>query len=174
MQIPSALNATRPAVKPWYAQLWPWLLMLGPFVVLVAGGFTIWLAVTSPDAMVVDDYYVRGKTINQDLRRDQVASAMRLTLATQYVPATGQISGSLRSAGVPLAGKIRLHLTHATLPEKDLHLAAEVGPDGQFSMALPMLERARWQVLVESEQRDWRLNGSWKWPEQQKIDIAAD
>ncbi|MFD2271608.1 hypothetical protein ACFS07_11740 [Undibacterium arcticum] len=39
---------------------------------------------------------------------------------------------------------------------------------------MPMLERARWQVLVESERRDWRLIGIWKWPQQQTIDIKAD
>jgi hypothetical protein len=45
---------------------------------------------------------------------------------------------------------------------------------GQFSVALPMLERARWQVLIESEQRDWRLNGEWQWPVQKSVAIQAD
>ena len=173
MQVVSALTE-KSAARPWYGQRWPWLLMLGPFLVIIAGGITIWLAVTQPDAMVVDDYYVRGKTINQDLRRDHVASAMRLTLSAQYVPASARLSGVLKAAGVPLPGKIRVHLAHATLPEKDLQLSADVDAAGRFSIALPMLERARWQVLIESDQRDWRLNGSWKWPQQQAIAITAD
>ncbi len=51
-----------------------------------------------------------------------------------------------------------------------------VQPDaqGEFSVALPMLERARWQVLVESENRAWRLLGGWKWPQQQAVALVAD
>lgn len=174
MQVTSTLKQASADSKPWYGHRWPWLLMLGPFLVIIAGSITIWLAVTRPDAMVVDDYYVRGKAINQDLRRDRVAAQMHMTLAARYVQAEGQLRGELKSAGMASPGKIRIHLAHPTQPEKDLHLTAEAGQDGQFSVGLAMLERARWQVLVENEQRDWRLNGSWKWPEQQTIAIAAD
>ena len=173
MQGANAFNKNSP-VKPWYAQRWPWLLMLGPFVVILAGIYTTWLAVTRPDAMVVDDYYVRGKAINQDLSRDRVASAMRVSMSAQYVPDSGQIHGSLLAAGVPLVGKIDLHLAHATQPHKDLHIITDVDQAGHFSAPLPMLERGRWQVLVESEQRNWRLNGIWKWPEQKAIELVAD
>jgi hypothetical protein len=41
-------------------------------------------------------------------------------------------------------------------------------------VALPMLERSRWQVLLENEQRDWRLEGSWQWPAQRKVTVRAD
>jgi hypothetical protein len=69
------LEETRNA-KPWYAQRWPWLLMLGPVLVILAGSYTCWLAFSRQDALVVDDYYKQGRAINQDLRRDRVATAM--------------------------------------------------------------------------------------------------
>ena len=55
---------------PWYREPWPWLLMAGPVTVIIAGGFTAWLAVTSSDGLVADDYYKQGLAINQTLERD--------------------------------------------------------------------------------------------------------
>jgi hypothetical protein len=160
--------------KPWHAQAWPWLLMLGPFLVILAGGYTTWLAFSKPDAMVVDDYYKQGKAINQDLRRDRMATRMGLSGAGRYDAATGKLSGMLRSFGSPIAGKIRIYLAHATQPERDIQLSAQLDQRGEFSVDLPMLERARWQVLIENDQRAWRLTGVWNWPQQQSVEIKAD
>lgn len=159
---------------PWYAQRWPWLLMMGPAFVLVGGGVAGYLAYTHEDAMVVDDYYKQGKAINQDLRRDRVASALRLAFSAGFVPAQGVVEGRLTSGGLGMERPFFLHLAHATQPAKDLKLAVVPDAGGHFSVALPMLERGRWQVVVEGGQRDWRLAGVWDWPKRQAISIAAD
>jgi hypothetical protein len=174
MQIVSLNSDPAICAKPWYVHRWPWLLMLGPFIVILAGSYTMWMAFSRQDAMVVDDYYKQGKAINQDLRRDRIATALGLSFNSRYDPAAGKLNGMLLSFGAPLAGKISIHLAHATQPEKDLRLAAQLDRHGEFSIALPMLERARWQVLVESERRDWRLAGAWKWPQQEIVAIKAD
>ena len=72
------LDALDKEVAPWYRHRWPWLLMLGPFAVVVAGFVTMWISFTGADALVVDDYYKQGKAINQDLRRDRVAATLGL------------------------------------------------------------------------------------------------
>ena len=53
--------------------------------------------------------------------------------------------------------RLYLHLSHATLPEKDVQLVVQPDEFGAFQVDLPMLERSRWVVLVEGEKRDWRL-----------------
>lgn len=179
----SSTSSTSPAsplagrskqARPWYAQAWPWLLMLGPAVVVVAATYTGWLAFSRQDAMVVDDYYMQGKAINQDLRRDRAATALGLSAQLRYDAAGGNLRGTLLSFSAPVAGKIRIHLAHATQPEKDLEFEALPDRRGEFSVGLPMLEMGRWKVLIESAQRDWRLTGTWKWPRQQLVDIKAD
>ncbi|MES2534813.1 MAG: FixH family protein [Pseudomonadota bacterium] len=160
--------------RPWYTHRWPWLLMLGPALVILAGGYTTWLAFSRPDALVVDDYYTQGKAINQDLRRDRAAAALGLVSTLAYEPAAGKLTGTLLGKGVPVGGKIRLRMVHSTLPEKDFSLDVQPDQRGGFAVALPMLEKARWQVLIENERRDWRLSGAWIWPQQQGITIKAD
>ena len=159
---------------PWYRQRWPWLLMLGPALVIVGGVNLGYVAYTQQDAMVVDDYYKQGKAINQDLRRDRVASALGLAFAAQYDARSEQLSGSITSHGKAHTTPFRLHLAHATQPQKDI--VQDVVPDaqGRFSVALPLLERSRWQVVVEGTPREWRLAATWRWPQQTALDIRAD
>ncbi|MDC8757888.1 FixH family protein [Janthinobacterium fluminis] len=162
------------AQRPWYEHRWPWFLMLGPFLIVLAGCFTGYLAFTRQDALVVGDYYKQGKAINQDLRRDRAASALALATALHYDAAhatlVGKISSYQRAYNVPLL----LHLAHATQPEKDIKLVVQTDAEGNFSAPLPAFERTRWQVLVENDQRDWRLAGTWIWPAQQAIELHAD
>ncbi|MRV70944.1 cytochrome oxidase assembly protein [Duganella sp. FT92W] len=158
--------------SPWWTQRWPWLLMLGPFIVLLAGSYTGWLAFSRPDALVVGDYYKRGKAINQDLRRDRAASELGISAVLRYDAARGILTGKIDSNNA-MPATVVLRLAHATQPAKDVVLEVHPAPDGVFGAALPMLERTRWQVLVESDKRDWRLEGRWHWPVQREVTLSA-
>jgi hypothetical protein len=97
--IPQAGNA------PWYRHRWPWLLMSGPAVVVVAGIFTAWLAISRADALVADDYYKQGKAINKDLRRDHEAQRLGAAIGIGYDPAAAVLRGRLQMREVPAAGE---------------------------------------------------------------------
>lgn len=174
MQSTATVSSKRAAVQPWYTHLWPWLLMLGPFLVVVAGMITAWLAYSNSDALVVDDYYKQGKAINQDLRRDHVAAGMKLGADLRYDPASGKLFGTIDSHGRPYSTALFISLVHSTRPEKDLKLSAQSDEQGRFSIDVPMLDVARWQVVIEGEQRDWRLNAAWSWPQQKTVAMKAE
>lgn len=161
------------APPPWYRQRWPWLLMLGPFVVVLAGSYTGYLAFTQQDALVVGDYYSKGKAINQDLRRDRAATGLELGAALRYDAAHATLTGQIASFGKPYAADLTLQLAHATQPEKDIKLKVRADADGKFSAALPQFEHSRWQVLIENGERDWRLDGVWIYPAQKELALRA-
>jgi hypothetical protein len=156
---------------PWWKQRWPWLLMTGPAIVALASIYTGYLAVSAPDALVVGDYYKQGKAINQDLRRDHVAAQLGLSVALGYDAVTGVLSGRINRRD---SGPLLLHLSHATLPEKDIKLVLVPDEKGAFSAELPLLERSRWIVLVEGPKREWRLAGSWSYPAQRGVVLRPD
>lgn len=151
----------RPDAAPWYTHRWPWLLMLGPASVVVAGAVATWLALGHPDAMVVDDYYKQGKAINQDLRRDRVASSLGLSLRARWLPGAGRLEGHIASAGRPFAAPFTVYLVHPTLPGRDQALLVRPDAGGAFAVDLPALEATHWQVVAEGSLRDWRLSGGW-------------
>jgi hypothetical protein len=165
------MNTLNMPITPWWKQRWPWLLMAGPTIVALASVYTAYLAVSTPDALVVGDYYKQGKAINQDLRRDHVAAQLGLSVALGYDATIGVLSGRINRKD---SGPLLLHLSHATLPEKDIKLMLVPDQNGAFSAELPLLERSRWIVLVEGPKREWRLAGSWSYPAQHGVALLPD
>ncbi|MDF3884418.1 FixH family protein [Cupriavidus basilensis] len=51
--------------NPWWKEPWPWLLMSGPLLAMVACGVTIWLAMTHPDPPVVDGVSRHGLVVEK-------------------------------------------------------------------------------------------------------------
>jgi hypothetical protein len=162
-----------PAPAPWYRHRWPWLIMLGPFLVVLAGGYKMWLAYSRPDALVVGDYYRQGKAINRDLTRDRAAVRLGLQFALRYDAASGRLSGRISSAERAVQGPVTLKLIHSTRPEKDIVLPMVADAGGNVSARLPMLDMARWQVVLEDQERSWRVSGVWPWPQQPAVVLSA-
>ena len=46
---------TRDVAKPWYREPWPWIVMSGPAIVVVAGIYTAFLAFSTSDTLVAKD-----------------------------------------------------------------------------------------------------------------------
>ena len=155
--VPGTPAASGTAPKPWYRHRWPWLLMLGPGIVVVAGFVTLWLAVTSDDGLVADDYYKRGLGINRTLERTERAAALRLS-AQVDVDASGDVRVKLASperdfAAMPAS--IRLLLTHPTRAGFDRRTVAVRGPDGVYTGHMEPAGTGKRLVIVETD--DWRL-----------------
>lgn len=156
---------------PWFRQPWPWLLMVMPATAVVAGFATLWLAIHSNNALVVDDYYREGKAINVQLGRDRKAAELGLR-ATLEQSATDGVRVRLHSqAQSALPATLTLKLVHATEAELDLTVSlpaiAAAGADrdpGDGTAAEYGLPRAalpgtgRWTVHVEDGDRTWRLS----------------
>lgn len=67
--------AAAPVTAPWWKFGHVWLVISGPAIVVVAGFVTLWLAVSSPDPVVAEDYYQQGIEINKTLG-DKARSSM--------------------------------------------------------------------------------------------------
>lgn len=61
-------QAMKPALsQPWWKYAHVWMVIAGPAIVVVAGFFTLWLAMKQPDPVLAEDYYQRGIDINKTL-----------------------------------------------------------------------------------------------------------
>jgi hypothetical protein len=142
--------------KPWYREPWPWLLMSGPIIVVIAGFFTLWLAVKSDDGLVADDYYKRGLAINQMLSRatraEQLAMGARAELGIESVRLT------VTGAGV-LPDTLRVRLVHPTRAVDDQVLEVRTVSSGVYAGALSAPIDGRRVVILEDLAKTWRLAG---------------
>src|SRR5258708_19361903 len=142
---------------PWYRQTWPWLLMAGPGIVVVASFVSAWLAVHSDDGVVADDYYKRGLSINQKLERVDRASALQLA-ATVDVAADGEVGVTLDSPSTDPDARpplVPLSFAHSTRAGQDRSAELVRGPGGPYAGHLGPVAPGRWLVTVETA--TWRL-----------------
>ena len=149
-----------PAVNPWYREPWPWLLMAGPAIVVVAGFVTLGFAIESSDGLVADDYYRQGKTINMTMHRDERARELGYRAQLQISDGGKRISLAF-AAAAPVMSPLRLILSHPTRSGHDREVLLARGDDGRYLAAFPALEEARWKLILEDDSRAWRLTGTW-------------
>jgi uncharacterized protein len=137
---------------PWYREPWPWILMAGPAAVLVAGVATFWIAASTADGLVADDYYKRGLAINQVLARED--NARRLGIRARIEAAHGRLRVAL-SGAAPEA--IFAQLAHATRAGFDQRLRLARAAPGVYEAELPPLAPGRWRIVLEDPRREWRV-----------------
>jgi uncharacterized protein len=140
------------AAIPWYREPWPWIIMSGPAVVIVAGAITAWIAFSTADGLVADDYYKRGLGINAVLKREQAAA--QRGIAAHVERAGGTVRVQLRGAEPPA---LFLSLVHATRAGNDVRLRLERAADGSYQAALPPLAPGHWRAVVDDPRGEWRV-----------------
>jgi hypothetical protein len=140
------------AIHPWYRERWPWILMSGPAIVIVAGVITTWIAFATADGLVADDYYKRGLGVNAVLKREQAATQRGITARVER--ADGQVRVRLLGAEPPV---LFLDLAHATRSGFDVRLRLERAPDGGYTAVLPPLAAGSWRAIVDDPRGEWRV-----------------
>lgn len=142
---------------PWFRQRWPWLLIAGPAIVVVASFYSGWLALSTDDGVVTDDYYKRGLSINQRLARVDRAAELQLS-ARVDVAADGTVSVALASPSLDaqaLPAVVRFALAHPTRAGFDRGAELVRGPEGTYVGHIEPVPPGRWLVIVETDA--WRL-----------------
>jgi len=147
------------APRPWYREPWPWILMAGPAAVVVAGFVTLWLAVSTSDGLVAEDYYKQGLAINRVLARESTAE--RMGIVARAEPGTGRLVVHLEGHIAPPPALVA-RLAHATRAGYDMRLSLGREADGDYAAQMPpRLPAGHWHVSIEDPRREWRVVGIW-------------
>jgi len=158
------------AVRAWYREPLVWLIITFPLTAVIAGFFTLYLAIISKDGLVVDDYYQKGKEINKSLARDQAAAQHGLRASVHLDAAKQEVVVQLSAAkDWPLPDRLDLRWLHATRAGFDRTQMLMRSPDGRYRSAFPELAPGHWYVQIEAQ--DWRLQGSLRVPADTRLDL---
>jgi len=147
------------AAKPWYREPWPWILMTGPAIVIVAGIYTAYLAVSTSDGLVADDYYKKGLAVGKTIASSESAQKHGLAVALRVTPDGFAIKLSARDREFVAPKSLVITLSHPTRAGLDQTGVFErVGDAYIGKLRLPA--SGHWLVLIEDEPRSWRLMGN--------------
>jgi len=138
--------------RPWYREPWPWILMSGPAAVIVAGAATMWLAYSTSDGLVAEDYYKRGLAINKRIAKEEAAERLGISASIRLLP--DRLHVDLKGGSPPA---LFVHLAHATRAGYDLRLRLAPVAPGAYESELSHLPRGRWQVIIEDPRGTWRI-----------------
>lgn len=153
------MNISATDKLPWYRYPLVWMVVAIPSSAIVMGVIMIWLAVTTDDGLVADDYYKQGMTINRDLHRDTAAQEKGITAALEMDNTEGWVRLSLNKGKLQnYPANLQLKLQYATHHHNDVHLVLEHGQGDQYIGLLKNpLTRGKW--YLELSKGEWRLNG---------------
>lgn len=146
--------------KRWYREPWPWLLMAGPFIVIVAGFVTAWLAATTSDPLVTDDYYKKGLAVDKTIARSELAADRGIE--ARFKLTSDGIDVNLTSAK-PLAAQpatLTLALSHPTRAGLDQTIELRAAGGNRYVAALRLPASGHWIVVIEDDAQTWRLMGN--------------
>lgn len=142
--------------KPWYRDRWPWLLIAGPAIVVVAGLATAWIAVVSDDGLVAPDYYKRGLLINKEIERSSRAAALQLGAIVVVAPDGGvEVELTGLGDGTPVPAQLAIRFGRAARAGQDAEATLPRTAGGRYAGRTASLTPGRWLVAVEGD--DWRL-----------------
>lgn len=164
-------GAGEAAVRRWYREPWPWLIMSGPALVVVAGCYTLWLAVTTSDGLVADDYYKRGLAINQTLTRERAAAAAHYEAQVLFPPGRGRVRVLL--AGPQLPSALTMRLMHPTRAGQDRSATLAAAGGGVYEGVIGMADAGRWRMSIEDDRSAWRLTGDLHLPAEGPVHLVA-
>jgi hypothetical protein len=154
------VNLPVQTVKPWYREPWTWYLMAGPAIVIVAAFGTAWLAVSTSDGLVTDDYYKRGLVVGQTIARSEVADKLGLQVRARFT-AEGVDLGLTAAPGqsFTLPNALTLTLSHPTRAGLDQTVPLSLA-GGHYVGKFRLPASGHWLVLVEDDAQSWRLMGN--------------
>ncbi|KUM53792.1 FixH family protein [Rheinheimera sp. EpRS3] len=155
--------------KPWYKQLWPWILIAIPVATALKAVHTVYIMQQHTPDLVVDDYYKEGRAINMQLAKYREAALRNLNAKVLIAGDTAVVHFAENTV---LDGAIHLDFYHPTLAERDFALDAERSGELVYIAKLPVTPTGKWQLVVSDASREWKLRATLELPAQTEIKLG--
>jgi uncharacterized protein len=164
------MNAeTDEALKPWYRQFWFWF-VFGPLIfIIIMCGFTVSIALSGADDVIIDNYYNEGRMINQAFDQDKRAKALGLSANLRFDRATGEVIlvfPNMPADATAVPEELLLFMGHPVKAAKDRQVILTAVGAGQYRGELKTEPRYSWYLtlypVTDLAQRDdapWTLSG---------------
>lgn len=141
---------------PWYTNPYVWLMIGLPLSAVIAGTYTIYLAVISDDGLVSEHYYKDGLIINRVLKLENRASELNLSAMVNFDDDANKLKILLTAKPEFIYPKeIKASFLNKTRKGFDKEVNLVLGNENVYAGKLPELVRGQWYVEIETT--EWRI-----------------
>lgn len=152
-------------VKPWYKQFWPWFLIILPLTVVVWTIVTVVVFANNSVSLVAEDYYKKGKGINIDISKMNVARDLGLNATVSSDDNTVIIT--FNKGELPHFPALTATFTHRTLSDHDFSKLLTADAKGNYRLTPEDSIKGPWFVELEPHNKEWMIQGRVEFPAQQ-------
>jgi hypothetical protein len=143
---------------------------------VIAGLTTVWIAFSKADTVISDDSS-HGIGITQANEMDKRAHFLALS-ADIKVMNSGMLNIDLHGKLASNPQRLLINLVRPLAPDSssrpaNLILAYQSGQVGAYSAVLPPISAGERKLVLEPEDRKWRLTGLWEAPFSGTLHLAA-
>ena len=113
------MNTHEQAPAPWFKQPWLWFVLAPLFAVLIYASIFVYVAVTTSDGVVKEDYYKVAHGMNIDTSRADRARELQVQADLKLDMVTGDANLRLNSLLNSYPDQLRLSIIHPTHQKYD-------------------------------------------------------
>lgn len=145
---------------PWYKQFWLWFMLIPLGILIMASFYLLYLAITTHDGVVVDNFYRDGKGYAVRYEEDAFARAMQLQGNVQWQD--NAIKVSLGGDLAPLPDVMELLIIFPTNDDFDVTVPLEHRGLGEYVGQLPSKVEGKRHIQLHplNTEQEWRLHAT--------------
>ncbi|UTT84771.1 FixH family protein [Vibrio pelagius] len=156
-------------VKPWYKQFWPWFLIALPATVVIWTILTVIVFTQNSVDLVTEDYYKKGKGINVDISKVNVAK--ELDLSADISERGESIIISLDKGKLQHFPAISAMFVHRTLPDRDFTQLLTANAQGDYVLNTQHEIEGPWFIELTPHNEEWLIQGRITFPLENKTKL---
>lgn len=149
-------------VKPWYKQFWPWFLIALPATVVIWTIMTVIVFTQNSVDLVTEDYYKKGKGINVDISKVNIAK--ELGLSASINEKGNSVIITLDKGKLDHFPAISAMFVHRTLPDRDFTKLLTADASGNYTLTLDHEMQGPWFIELSPHDSEWLVQGRMNFP----------
>ncbi|MFA0143935.1 FixH family protein [Vibrio kanaloae] len=149
-------------VNPWYKQFWPWFLIALPATVVIWTIMTVIVFTENSVDLVTEDYYKKGKGINVDISKVNIAK--ELGLSASINEKGNSVIITLNKGKLDHFPAINAMFVHRTLPDRDFTQLLTADASGNYTLTLDHEMQGPWFIELSPHNSEWLVQGRMNFP----------
>ncbi len=162
-------------IGPWYHQKWLWFVLAPLIAVVIYASIFMYIAITTSDGIVKDDYYKIARGTSVDTSRVEAAAKRGLQGELLVDALTGDLRVQLRSNGA-LPSELILDLVHPSHQKYDQTITLRsVNGEGVYLGSLQAVLEGKRYLMLSDASEEWLIKADLLPPyDQQSFKLGAE